>query len=362
MKTVFKIGIWLALIPLPQGYSMPLTQFRENLRHFVQENQSWPEHAIVKIIPGPLTSKKPFIEACQQGFNFRFTTTEPRKSYTVVSHCQDPHSKPLYVPVNTRVLIPVITSKVSLDRNQVIKRNHLIFKNVDRNLQDADIINSIDALLGARTKRSIQAGQPLKAKEICLVCKGDTVDIMAATQNLKIVTEGVALNDGLHNDWISVKNVYTGIEVQAKIAQARQVWTTPILPKKEIKVKPPLADKQDKSSIQKQEQIMTIDKLNGNHLSQPEIKKAKQSESSAKDVPPSQAPLTEKTESTDSLKLTEVAIQLQQLQEQARQSSSIDESKVERIRQALSEHSYHIDAKRLADKLFAVESNLDDKK
>ena len=183
---------------------------------------------------------------------------------------------------------------------------------MDQKLHRGDYIEKIENIIGARTKRGLKAGKPLKKKDLCFICKGDIVDMVAATGAVTVVTEGQALEDGLYNEWINLKNVRTGIHVQAKIAQDRQVWTTEnnLAENTQDLMISAVTDTRDDLTLQEQT-VMTIDKLNGNNIPQDGIKQAKQVQAGVAQQA-DKAPQQENVgvPATDSLKLTQVALQL----------------------------------------------------
>lgn len=344
-------------------WAATLADFRQDIRHFIRDNTSLPSNTELKITIAPLKSKATFINACQAGFDFRFTGLSSRSRNTVITQCKDTPQKKIYIPVKIQHLIPTVTVNTTLSRNQIIKEKHLEIINMEQKLHQGDYIENPQDIIGARIKRGLKAGKPLKKKDLCFVCKGDLVDVIAATGAITVVTEGQALEDGLQNEWINLKNVRTGIHVQAKIAQDRQVWVIP----QDVEEKTQdigisaVTDTRDDFTLQ-ENTVMAIDKLNGNNIPQDGIKQAKQVKAN---VSPASSEKASEAKvgapAADSLKLTEVALQLQKLQVSTEQNAGINQDNVARIRALINDNNYAIDARSIAEKLARSESDLDSK-
>ncbi|RUO29877.1 flagellar biosynthesis anti-sigma factor FlgM [Aliidiomarina sedimenti] len=73
---------------------------------------------------------------------------------------------------------------------------------------------------------------------------------------------------------------------------------------------------------------------------------------------PAEAQTTQSAPRQDAVSLTPQAQQLAQLQRRAENNSGVDEAKVERIKQALANGDYSIDAERLAANIASFEADM----
>ena len=72
-------------------------------------------------------------------------------------------------------------------------------------------------LIGSRSKRNIREGMPVLLNQICMVCKGDSVNIFANIKGLRVKTTGVALEDGTLGEQVRVENKKTGKVLNARV-------------------------------------------------------------------------------------------------------------------------------------------------
>ncbi|MCT7656635.1 flagellar basal body P-ring formation chaperone FlgA [Oceanimonas sp. NS1] len=66
----------------------------------------------------------------------------------------------------------------------------------------------------------MRPGRPILASQLCVVCKGDRVTIVAQSGGLSIRTDGTAEEDGTFNERIRIRNTRSGREIQARISEA----------------------------------------------------------------------------------------------------------------------------------------------
>jgi len=78
-------------------------------------------------------------------------------------------------------------------------------------------------VIGSKAKRKISKGRAITRKNICMVCKGDNVSIIAHSKHFVIKTLGVALSNGSLGDQIRIKNVRSGKIISAKVKAINKV-------------------------------------------------------------------------------------------------------------------------------------------
>jgi flagella basal body P-ring formation protein FlgA len=78
-------------------------------------------------------------------------------------------------------------------------------------------------VFGAKAKKRIAQGRAINKTNFCLVCKGDFVTIIAASDGFSIKTQGMALSSGNVNDQIRVRNSRSNKVISPRVKNARQV-------------------------------------------------------------------------------------------------------------------------------------------
>lgn len=148
---------------------------------------------------------------------------EVKRNTHVFLQCHETPSWEIFVPVRVKILKPVVTASDPITRNTLLQAQHLNVDYQDEVLLRGDVFNNPADLIGSRTKRDLRPGQPILSNQLCVVCKGDKVSILAQTGGLTIKTDGMAKEDGSFNDTIRVSNANSGREISAQIMSAGQV-------------------------------------------------------------------------------------------------------------------------------------------
>lgn len=148
---------------------------------------------------------------------------EVKRNTHVFLQCHENPGWELFVPVRVRVLKPVVTAADPVVRNTVLQAQHLQVDYQDEVLLRGGIFSNPNDLIGSRNKRDLRAGQPILSNQLCVVCKGDKVSIVAKTGGLTIKTDGIANEDGTFNDSIRVSNLNSGRVISAQIVAVGQV-------------------------------------------------------------------------------------------------------------------------------------------
>ncbi|OXY83290.1 flagella basal body P-ring formation protein FlgA [Oceanimonas doudoroffii] len=145
---------------------------------------------------------------------------EVRRNTHVYLQCHEQPGWSLFVPVRVRILKPVVTAADPIARNTLLQPEQLQLSYQDEVLLRGDVFDDIQALIGTRSKRDLRPGRPILASQLCVVCKGDRVTIVAQSGGLSIRTDGTAEEDGTFNERIRIRNTRSGREIQARISEA----------------------------------------------------------------------------------------------------------------------------------------------
>ncbi|MBI5063028.1 MAG: flagellar basal body P-ring formation protein FlgA, partial [Desulfatitalea sp.] len=119
----------------------------------------------------------------------------------------------------------VLTAK-PLGRNQPITREDLQLETMNMARVPANAILSMDQLIGRRANRAIAVNSILRVDQVDLppiVRKGDVVQVLAESAQLKITTQAVAQENGGVGQKIQVMNVASKKNVHARIVDAQTV-------------------------------------------------------------------------------------------------------------------------------------------
>ncbi|WP_318480948.1 flagellar basal body P-ring formation chaperone FlgA [Photobacterium leiognathi] len=129
----------------------------------------------------------------------------------------------LYVPVNVQLTLPKVVAAVALGRGMVLTPDKLSVQMIESRFQRGSSFEDPREIIGSKVKRSVKAGEMVQARDICLVCRNDSVIIRAGTGGLNIVTKGKALSDGAIGDEIRVQNTKSRRMIDAIITAVGEV-------------------------------------------------------------------------------------------------------------------------------------------
>ncbi len=148
---------------------------------------------------------------------------EIKRRTTVKLSCDQQPTWETYVPVRIRVLKPVVTVSTPVSKEIALTADMLKVDFVEEQFIRGDVFTEIAPLIGVRSRRELRPGQPVRQSQICVVCKGDTVQIEAATSAFAIRTAGQAQQDGSFGDTIRVENLRSHRIVSATVIAIGQV-------------------------------------------------------------------------------------------------------------------------------------------
>ncbi|WKE66704.1 flagellar basal body P-ring formation chaperone FlgA [Gallaecimonas kandeliae] len=149
----------------------------------------------------------------------------PGANITVKLWCAKPKWQ-YYLPVSTVVTVPMLVASRALPAGLTLADNDLVTDWQPQNQLQGRTFTDKGVITGAKLKRGIQAGSPISADNLCLVCRGDKVMVRAGSGGLSITATGTALSDGTFGDTVRVRNSGSGRVVDAKVEAQGQVTVT----------------------------------------------------------------------------------------------------------------------------------------
>lgn len=156
-------------------------------------------------------------------FRYYLPAGSVKRNTTVLVTCKESTNFRLYVPVQVQWLIPIVTMSVTGDNGDLLNQSNMQISYLNQNRIYGSYYKQISELLGAKLRRRVGIGRPLTRYDICMVCRGDSVKIVAKKQGLYLSTTGTALTDGIIGDTIRVRNNHSKRIIHAIISAVGQV-------------------------------------------------------------------------------------------------------------------------------------------
>lgn len=147
-----------------------------------------------------------------------------QRSATVRIRCDNTDNWQIHIPVKIIRLVPVVVSNRPLSKGTLLTKNNTKIEYMNRVLLRSGYISDLAFVNRARLKRQLSSEQMISTRDICLVCKGESVTITSSVENLTVKTGGVALSNGILGEKINVRNskskrIVSGIVQAAGVIQ-----------------------------------------------------------------------------------------------------------------------------------------------
>ncbi|MBQ4836330.1 flagellar basal body P-ring formation chaperone FlgA [Pseudoalteromonas luteoviolacea] len=198
-------------------------QIQEVAIKYVEKHTTADPKGEVNVSALPLDSRLPNRQ-CKLPLKVSSKASPPfNRQVTVQVRCNDKKNWVQFVHIKIETLYPVIVSTQQLDKGTVLQVGDLKMAMRPKHFVRASNIDSIDMLVGSKTKRRIQADKAINLRHVCMVCKGDSVIIVAGNGHFAIKTQGIALQDGNLGEQIRVKNVKSGKTIRARVKDVDSV-------------------------------------------------------------------------------------------------------------------------------------------
>lgn len=181
------------------------------------------EHIKVKTIP---LDNRIRVNQCQVPLEFemmnrrKFTRQFPVK---VSCNATGAYWK-MFVQVRVTEYIEALVTTKSVGKGELITEDHITLSLIEKRNVDTGNAISTDAVIGGRAIRNLHRGFQIGANDVCLVCKGDSISIVAQSSNMMIKTNGTAIESGSFGESIKVKNNSSDRIVKGTVGELRQVY------------------------------------------------------------------------------------------------------------------------------------------
>jgi|JI7StandDraft_1071085.scaffolds.fasta_scaffold01593_3 flagella basal body P-ring formation protein FlgA len=161
---------------------------------------------------------------CVNPLTFRLVNPVLQRQNTIEVSCTDPDlAWRIYIQARWQLLIEAVQMRTALPSGSIISADVIQTGRLLQQQSRRLYLTNPEQLIGARLKKSVNAGHFLAATDLCLVCKGDLVTIEGIAQGLSVATQGVALDDGSLHESIRVRNSQSGRVISAEVIAVKKV-------------------------------------------------------------------------------------------------------------------------------------------
>jgi len=229
MPTVKFLLLCFYLLALPVSYAeITSTNTTESLNikamalNFLKEKVSIPANGKVTITVANIDPRV-IIKPCQKALILNIPEKDIGRNVNVKITCTDSVPWFMYLSAKITKTFPVIVARNSIDKGTTLTNDNVSIQYLPENKIRGVKLTNINSVLGTKAKKRIGKGRAINKKNICLVCKGDAVTIIAKSSQFMIKTQGIALSSGTINQQIKVKNKRSGTIITPKVTAINQV-------------------------------------------------------------------------------------------------------------------------------------------
>lgn len=161
---------------------------------------------------------------CQSPLQFSIANDNLSRQQPVQVRCDDEQQQwQLFVQVRIEQFQWVLVAKNNINKGTILTQADVAKEKRPSYLVIKQASDEIASVLGAKAKRHIASGQVLSSSAFCLICKGQSVTIVAKINGLIIKTQGIASEDGILNEMINVVNSQSEKRLKATVRSSDEV-------------------------------------------------------------------------------------------------------------------------------------------
>jgi flagellar basal body P-ring formation protein FlgA len=214
--------ISLSLSNLAFGQTMNREQLQDFVVKFIENNIPLPAQGKMTVSVSSIDPRI-IIKPCLSSLLANIPQNHNGRNVNVKINCNDPTPWYLFIPAKIQMVVPVVVAKSVISKGSIVDESNVIIEFRDTRSIRGETLDDTTIVIGTRAKRKLASGTILTKKNICFVCKGSHVTLIAKSDTLMIKTAGIALKDGGIGEQIRVKNESSGRTVTGRVSAINKV-------------------------------------------------------------------------------------------------------------------------------------------
>jgi len=214
----------ILLLNMPKAFaeSWQHSDIEQFAKSYLENNLTIPDEGKVVIKVATLDPRI-IIKPCQVPLEANIPENHNGRNLNVKINCDDSTPWSIYLPAKVEITLPVLIAKNTILKGTILNNDNIEIQYIASNKIRGEKLTDKNIVLGAKAKKRISKGRTISRKSICVVCKGDTVTIIASSENFSIKTRGVALSSGNINEQIRVKNTRSNRVITSTVKAINKV-------------------------------------------------------------------------------------------------------------------------------------------
>lgn len=197
-------------------------EVEQQVKKYVQTNLPRENNENREIITSRLDPRI-VIEPCDNDLEMKLPDKPSKRKLNVKIFCTAPAPWQIYLPVKVVIKQAVLIATESIAKGSVLDQNNMAVNFIEESKVRGEVIDNAMVITGAKAKRNISKGTAITKRNICLVCKGESVTIIAKSEHFMLKTSGFAMSHGSIGQQIKVKNSGSGRIVNATVTALNKV-------------------------------------------------------------------------------------------------------------------------------------------
>ena len=209
-----------------KGYnSLAHDELLKQVISYVEQQFNPDKDKNLRVVAHPLDSRI-IVKECKQNLSFSIANTRSfSRQFPVKVMCNN-ENKPwkLFVQVSTSEMTETLIINQTIAKGTIVDTDMLEMKLIEINRVRDKSSSDLSSIVGGRALRNLQRGHQVSQTDVCLVCKGDDVSIIAKNSSMMIKTSGTAIESGSKGESIKVKNNSSNRVVKGIIGDLREIY------------------------------------------------------------------------------------------------------------------------------------------
>jgi len=183
-----------------------LEEIRQTAKIFLEEKQPSADNPYIEIAIGRIDPRMRLVE-CDAPLEAFFPQSARTTGKTTVGvRCTGTVAWKLFISVNIQEYQNVWVAERNLSKNDNISVHDIKLKKMLVSGIRKSPIDDLKLIVNTTPRRSIRSGSIIFSDSVCLVCRGEKVNVIAQNDFMSIQVDGIALSDASLGETIQIRN------------------------------------------------------------------------------------------------------------------------------------------------------------
>ena len=184
LKIFIIFSLFLAsLSSLAHGQTLDREQLQDFVKLFLEENLATPAQGKMTIKVFSIDPRI-ILKPCLSPLVANIPENHNGRNVNIKINCNDSTPWHLFIPTRIQIVVPVVVANSIISKGSRVDEANTAIEFRDTRRIRGEIHDDIKTVIGTRAKRRLSTGAILTRKNICFVCKGSHVTLIAKSKDL----------------------------------------------------------------------------------------------------------------------------------------------------------------------------------